>query len=232
MNKVIGIPGFINSDKMFGVTGNYMEFANNFGDVRIIMPHEEHVEVDLLLLPGGMDLNPTSYKQIPGYQTGHIDVFKQFFFDNRLENYVGNTAIFGICLGFQQLNVHFGGTLTQNLLGHPTSNTRWTKAHEVFAADNSGKEYNFEVNSHHHQGIYQDDLAKDLVFLAGHRHNAKDRNPLVESFCHTTLPIGGVQWHPEEFYDDFSRNLIHSLMAVNEEQKKKVAAVVEAPTIQ
>lgn len=217
--KLIGIPGFLNSDKMFGVTGNYMEFAsriNGGSDVRIIMPHEEFVEVDLLLLPGGLDLSPTNYKRVPGYQNTNHDVFKEFFFRERLNNYVeAKTPIFGICLGFQMLNVHFGGTLTQHLISHEQSSGRWQTAHEVFVPmwkeKNKKETPKLKVNSHHHQAVTQPDLAEDLEIMA----YATDREPegiIIEAFMHKTLSIAGVQFHPEELHDPLSKQLIDAIM--------------------
>lgn len=224
---LIGIPGFLNSDKMFGVTGNYMQFASKYGDVRIIMPHEEFVEVDLLILPGGLDLSPSMYNKIPGFQTTNHDVFKEFFFKNRLATYVEKgTPIFGICLGFQMLNVHFGGTLTQHMVFHPQSKNRWEEAHEVVLTQNwirggkKNKKPTLKVNSHHHQGVcittneagevIKTDLSEDFYVIAHYEENEKES--VVEAFKHNTLPIAGVQFHPEEFYDGISDYLIKEIM--------------------
>ena len=236
---LIGIPGFQNSEKMFGVTGNYMHFAERFGDVRIIMPHEEFVEVDLLILPGGLDLSPTSYGRIPSYQTSNHDVFKEFFFENRLETYINRgVPVFGICLGFQMLNAFFGGTLTQHIPLHAQSRNRWEKAHDVILTQEylklnkeieQGKKKakdvkipTMEVNSHHHQGVcikydskgevLTSDLADGFYVIA---HVDEPRNMrIIEAFKHNTLPIAGVQYHPEEMLDELSKSLINSIIAM------------------
>lgn len=211
---LIGIPGFLNSDKMFGVTGNYMQFANKYGDVRIIMPHEEFVKVDLLLLPGGLDLSPTSYGDAPSYQTGNHDVFKEFFFKERLKNYLSaKTPIFGICLGFQMLNVALGGTLTQHLISHEQSDKRWAPAHDVNIygyRDKKNQPLKIKVNSHHHQAVLNTNLAKDLLVVA----DIQDYDgTIVEAYKHKSLKIAGVQWHPEELYDVISNKLITELLS-------------------
>lgn len=226
MAKTIGIPGYnINtsgSSPSFGVAHTYAEFARSFGNLRIISPEEEKVEVDLLILPGGLDLSPTAYGAVPNMYTSNQDVFKQFFFEQRLKNYVGNTPIFGICLGFQMLNVYFGGTLKQHLKYHPQSIDRWRTAHHVIGKPGSAGPNLctvFQVNSHHHQGVTKKNLSKDLDPLLWHYvpkskdiEGYKHPDGIIEGFKHKELPIAGVQYHPEELYDEFSENLINELI--------------------
>jgi putative glutamine amidotransferase len=206
MKKTILIPGYKSADgTSYGVGNNYLEFVSEFGNPRIMMPYEEYVEGDMLFLPGGLDIAPRCYGEVPRFKTTNQDVFKQHFFDNNLKNYVGKIPIFGVCLGFQALNVFFGGTLRQNLKFHKQSSDRWEDAHEVHTKD--GK---FTVNSHHHQAVMKDTLAADLEMIA----HCKDKSEglIVEAFKHRTLPIAGVQWHPEEFYDKFSAELMLELI--------------------
>lgn len=216
---LIGIPGSLNSDKMFGATGNYMQFANKFGNVRIIMPHEDLVEVDLLILPGGLDLSPSSYGKVPGYQNTNHDVFKEHFYKNKLALYVeAETPIFGICLGFQMLNVFFGGTLTQHIMGHSNS-ARWQMDHEIILDlseeqfDGEGKSLGkkkIKVNSHHHQAVVQHknrdgevlktDLSPEMYVIA---HCPDSQGEIVEAFAHNTKLVAGVQFHPEEIFGEY-----------------------------
>jgi len=217
--KLIGIPASRIGETGFGATINYLEFISKFGVPRIIMPWEEYVEVDLLLLPGGMDTNPTNYGEIPSFNAGHIDVFKEFFFKERLKNYIGKTAIFGICLGMQQLGIHFGSKLTQHSLFHAESPDRWQAGHEVRVSESP--ETKFKINSHHHQYIGNKDLSKELkpLFEADNEDHAKKMSKsqfIIEGFQHKELPIVGLQWHPEEFYDEYSIAIIRNLLSWNE----------------
>lgn len=228
---LIGIPSSDLSGKGHGVGNTYAEYLRRFGDIRLIMPHEEFVKVDLLFLPGGADLNPNSYGQVPGFMTSGSDVFKQYFFDNRLKNYITNTPIFGVCLGFQMLNVVFGGQLTQHLLAHPSSEERGEEGHKVVLLDRS-KNNILPVNSHHHQGVAWGQLAPTLEPLAIYTPVlSKDEKKMatvpfrgamrdhpftvVEAFRHKELPIAAVQWHPEEWYDSFSTLLLLELLKEN-----------------
>jgi putative glutamine amidotransferase len=222
--KVIGIPGWRSYDgDSFGAGTNHLDFISTFGNPRIIMPWEGKVKVDLLYLPGGLDLAPTTYGAVPRFKTTNHDVFKEFFYRERLSKYINNTPIFGVCLGMQMLSVYFGSKLTQNLIFHEQSDARWQTAHSVTVInpqhqDNGEEEeQEFEVNSHHHQCVLKSQLSEELTPLC--KADA-DGEPfidaddyIVEAFRHNTLPIVGVQWHPEELYDDFSLDMIPTLTA-------------------
>lgn len=115
--------------------------------------------------------------------------------------------VFGICRGFQEINVALGGTLHQEVHNTPGYDDhredgsldvegQYGLAHEVRAVPGSLIERivgrpAWQVNSLHGQGIQ--DLAPDLVALA----HAPDG--LVEAYGHRTAPgfLIAVQWHPE-----------------------------------
>jgi putative glutamine amidotransferase len=202
--KRIGIVGS-KFENGFGVGLHNIEYMHGFGNVHIIMPWEEfNDKLDMIYLPGGLDVNPATYGQLPGFRTSNTDVFKQFFLEHRLKNYVdAGTPIFGVCLGFQQLNVFFGGKLIQDNPFHAQSTDRGVAAHKVITS--MGDE--FYVNSHHHQCVTRKNLSSELEVLA-----MSLTGGVVESFKHKQLPIVGVQWHPEEYFDSFSDSQIKSLL--------------------
>lgn len=225
MKKKIGIVGWRLGDNSFGVTNTYLEFAQEFGTPYILLPEHEVMDVDAVILPGGLDVNPATYGAFPAFATSSTDVFKQYFLDHRLEAYIAaEKAIFGICLGFQQLNVHFGGSLVQHLRFHEQSPSRGDKAHNVLFTkyvedifgDKHGKQQ--DVNSHHHQAVLTNTLGVNLLPLAVtknkevHLHNIGEKSSIVESFIHPSLPVAGVQWHPEEWFDAFSRDLFNQIL--------------------
>lgn len=229
--KTIGIPGWKTGENSFGCGANHLEFISKFGNPRIILNWENHSnvaeEIDLLYLPGGADLNPAVYGQAPGFHTSNTDVHKQYFYDNALAHYAEHgTPIFGVCLGFQMICAMYNIQLTQNLPFHPQSTVRWKDAHEVYITSwgqnipNSSSMLRylqnvlnvcstpFKVNSHHHQGVLIDAF-KEPKSLAPVFTSQDD---VVECVIHNTLPIVGVQWHPEEFYDDFTTYVINLLL--------------------
>lgn len=225
MSKKIGIVGWAVGQNSFGVTNSYLEFFSQYGEVEILTPKKGVVPLDLLVLPGGADLSSSEYGEVPSFSNTNPDLYKEYFYKQNLQQYIDNgTSIFGICLGFQMLGVKFGCKLTQNLLYHSeTSNPRNELVHELHQVkgyDDISKEWVIKkehkkdqiikVNSLHHQGIQLKDFnADELVPLY-----AADNYPsyLVEVFKHKQLPIAGVQYHPEEIYDEISDLLITTLL--------------------
>ncbi|MBU6153335.1 MAG: gamma-glutamyl-gamma-aminobutyrate hydrolase family protein [Bdellovibrionales bacterium] len=161
-------------------------------------------EMQGFVFQGGADLAPSSYGETPienGRWPGdpHRDAYELSILDWAVEN---KKPVFGICRGFQLLNVYFGGTLYQDLLlqtGTPVEHRNAEKYDHVFHEVECTKDgllakiYQQErltVNSVHHQGVKT--LGKDLQVDARSRQDG-----LIEAFHHTALPVFGVQWHPE-----------------------------------
>lgn len=214
MKKInIGIPGWKTGENSFGAGVNHLDFVSKFGNPRIIMPDDHDTQgYDMLYLPGGMDLNPASFGQVPGFHTGNQDVHKQYFFDHKLKNFVeAGIPIFGVCLGMQMLGVYFEGILTQDLPYHPQSSDRWQEGHAVKPLPEACMVIkapfvkSFKVNSHHHQGFFPGDMPKSLLV------SAISDDGIVEAFMHKELPIIGIQWHPEEWYDIFATKSMEHL---------------------
>ena len=103
MNYKIGIPGWKIGDNAFGVTTSYMTFVAQYGEPVILLPESEiRKDLDLLILPGGLDIDASRYGQIPGYLNTKTDLFKEYFDKEHLPEYIEmKTPIFGICRGHQ-----------------------------------------------------------------------------------------------------------------------------------
>jgi putative glutamine amidotransferase len=115
--------------------------------------------------------------------------------------------VFGICRGFQEMNVAFGGTLHQSLheipgyLDHRDDTTQpldvqYGPAHEVTLEPGGllrsfSERDRIQVNSLHHQGI--DQLGAELAV------EARAPDGVIEAFrvrLATRFAVA-VQWHPE-----------------------------------
>lgn len=150
---------------------------------------------DGLILCGGNDIHPSYYKEkIDG--AIDIDDARDKLEFALLKAYVdAKKPIMGICRGYQLINIFFGGSLYQDLpeADLHTNKTEFYITHNVEAVENSflSKAYGktFSINSSHHQAVKK--LGNGLCAIAYWE------NKYIEAYEHTSLPIFGVQWHPE-----------------------------------
>ena len=167
--------------------------------------------VDGLVLQGGADVAPQSYGEQPildGRWPGDAlrDEYELELIAMAMEQ---GLPVFGICRGFQIMNVYFGGTLYQDLLtqregslkhrdaveyDHLTHRIYWEKDSHM-ATLHQG-DARTDVNTVHHQGVK--DMGKDLSTDA---RCAEDG--LSEAYTWDGAEPGkvmAVQWHPEYFH--------------------------------
>jgi putative glutamine amidotransferase len=243
--KKIGIFGFKLGESSFGMTLPYIRLFEYFGDVVILTPSSPiDTELDLLVVPGGPDINPSRYDaSYIDYSVNRADPIREFFDEKHLPEYITHgVPVFGICRGFQSIAVLEGIPLVQNMY-HETSidvNKRGEMVHSLnipydfktnmvgFFDNKDNINYRnlidrpkltnntFKVNSLHHQSLVRDvkRIADRFEILASYLGKFDDA---VEAIEHKTLPIAGVQWHPEELFisgniDPISIYLINKLL--------------------
>lgn len=212
MNFKIGIVGWNTGDNSFGITKPYGEYFSMFGEIIVLGPMKGTLDLDLLVLPGGQDISSHIYGKRPSFYNSNPDLMKEFFMQNNLQQYIEKgTPIFGICLGMQQLNVHFGGKLLQNI-PHPVSTkSRGEEVHSLifdprYQHLRSDHKKKYEVNSLHHQAVDDEYVPECLEVVA------KANDDIIEIIKHRELPIWGVQYHPEELYDSASMRIVQNLL--------------------
>lgn len=177
-------------------TGNYERYLSSLPAAFLVtLSLGELSSCDAIILPGGGDITPAFFGE---HDRGSrsIDTELDILQLQALEYGVqGRLPILGICKGMQIINVGLGGSIIQDL---PTAD-----CHRYLGADQYHGVYNATngflhglygdtmiVNSAHHQGLGK--LGKGL--------RAVSHCPLdgcVEAVCHESLPVIGVQWHPE-----------------------------------
>ena len=181
---------------------------------------ELYERVDGILVPGGVDMDPSTYGEDPHPRLGNIDPSR-----DRTEILMAQWAVedkkpfLGLCRGAQVLNVAQGGSLWQDLdaqyegaIKHdyfPTNGfERDHLAHEVTIAPRSRLRHalevdKFAVNSMHHQGLKE--IGRGLAATA----IAPDGLVEAVELDDESAFIVGVQWHPEvfELTDPHTRHL-------------------------
>lgn len=217
---IIGIsPGYAGPDptRSFAPAGrivfsdlNYVECVENAGGLPVMSPltqSKEQMErfadlLDGLILIGGTDVHASRYgqemmatEQTPVPERDDFEFALLEVFSKR------EKPIFGICRGYQVLNVFYGGTLIQDIpsaLGsvhHLQTPGSLTIAHQVRVEEKSlihkilGSTL-VNVNSFHHQAV--DKLGDDLKAVGWSEEG------IIEVFEHVSHPyMLAVQWHPE-----------------------------------
>lgn len=216
------------------LTENYINaiqlIQNPFIDVSL--QPERAAGWDALILPGGGDIDPSLLPGAPPMdphchnidpeldrkQLALLDLFVQ-----------QKKPILGICKGMQLIHLYFGGGFCQHL---PTAQThcylKYDQLHTTHAEKSSflfdlyGSD--FVVNSAHHQGIlmpgrphtFRPDISAEFSLQDCHKNTPAHSFPLSaiqyaadgvpEGIVHQTLPIIGLQWHPERLCGFFSRH--------------------------
>lgn len=158
---------------------------------------------DGLMLTGGEDVDPSRYGQRPHPKLETVNHARDEMELEALRIALDmEMPVLAICRGLQLLNVHFGGTLFQDLpsqrpggvIHEQTApiNERWhgarvekgSRVEQLFQAET------FQINSFHHQGI--DRLGEGLRAVGWADDGLVEA---VEAADHRW--VIGVQWHPE-----------------------------------
>jgi putative glutamine amidotransferase len=201
----------------------YVEVLTASGAVPWLVPLEQDREtlrliyerLDGLFLPGGIDMQPSTYGEQPDPLLQRVDPARdetelqlaRWAIEDRL-------PVLGVCRGAQLINVAAGGTLWQDVSYRPDSikhdyaplggqYSREYLAHDVTVDADSrlGRIVRVDrmpVNSMHHQAIRE--LGTGLIA------SSFAPDGVIESVEPTSEQwMIGVQWHPESLVDQDAR---------------------------
>ncbi len=237
--KKIGIVGHITPNgNFFGITEPYMKFFSHFGQVILLTPYDDEIreDLDLLVLPGGPDVDPFRYLQdgekIKWKHVGDPCMVREHFDREMLPQYIERRVpIIGICRGHQTLAVHFGGSLNQHMWHETSPGTeRYKCVHDIAINADIAETIphlptiRFAVNSLHHQTVNRMPpnghiLAKYVTNEPKHgKHPGRMVLGDIEAITYwPNYPAHTVQFHPEEIYDEFSTTLVRHLLSLSDE---------------
>ena len=199
----------IAADHDGGLTENYFAAVEAAGAEAVALPPGAPLPsaldgIDGVVLKGGQDIDPALYHE---ENTASVQCDRA---EDERELMVLRYAVFrripvlGVCRGMQLMNVFFGGTLIQDVERtdlhtwedgkdrvHVTRVKRGSFLHQIY------QEERITVNSAHHQAIRQ--LGAGLVPVQW------TGDGVIEAVAHVSLPVFGVQWHPERLRGGYAR---------------------------
>ncbi|GGM45460.1 glutamine amidotransferase [Longimycelium tulufanense] len=189
---------------------SYVDTVLASGGVPVLLPplpsgaREALRAVDALVIAGGADVDPASYRAEPHPKTTGVRPERDAWELELLrEALAQDLPVLGVCRGMQVLNVAYGGTLTQHLpddVGHlehlparalfGTTEVRVTEGSRVAGMVGD----RCTVSCYHHQAVR--DLGTGLTAVAW----AADGTVEAVEDGNREFVIG-VQWHPEQDID-------------------------------
>ena len=111
--------------------------------------------------------------------------------------------LFGVCLGHQAIGQAFGGTVTRAAqVMHGKTSPMEHDSTGVFADLPSP----FEATRYHSLIVREDDLPASLVV------NARTADGTIMGLRHATLPIHGVQFHPESIATEHGHAMLANFL--------------------
>lgn len=161
--------------------------------IEIKTPNVEPSSYDGLIIPGGTHVHPSFYGQKTLCKKHKYDLSLDKMEIALVRNFMkAKKPILGICRGAQLVNVVLGGTIKADI-GKKHYKWAYRKTNTV-AKTRMRKLFGKSVKTlhYHHQAVKR--LGRQL------KVSMKDPDGTIEAFEHKTLPIIGVQFHPEKNY--------------------------------
>jgi anthranilate synthase component 2 len=113
--------------------------------------------------------------------------------------------LFGVCLGLQAIGQAFGGKIVRaNAPMHGKVDQIYHKGESVF----KGLPSPFNATRYHSLIIERETFPDSLRITA----DTKDKN--IMGACHTSLPIHGVQFHPESIATEHGHALLKNFLEI------------------
>jgi anthranilate synthase/aminodeoxychorismate synthase-like glutamine amidotransferase len=126
-----------------------------------------------------------------------------------IRHMAGLTPIFGVCLGHQAIGEAFGGKVIRAAqLMHGKTSSIEHDGKGIFA----GLTTPLTCTRYHSLIVEEKSLPKTLEITA--RTNASDGKSIIMGLRHRTLPIEGVQFHPESVLTEGGKQMIKNFVAM------------------
>jgi anthranilate synthase/aminodeoxychorismate synthase-like glutamine amidotransferase len=126
-----------------------------------------------------------------------------------IRHMAGKTPIFGVCLGHQAIGEAFGGdVVSAPHLMHGKTSPVDHDGKGIFA----GLPTPLTCTRYHSLIVEEDSLPAELMITA--RTPAKDGGSVIMGLRHRSLPIEGVQFHPESVLTEGGHQMIRNFLGM------------------
>jgi anthranilate synthase/aminodeoxychorismate synthase-like glutamine amidotransferase len=181
-------------DNYDSFTYNLVQYLGELGATVVVRRNDEATIDQLRALGHGrVVISPGPGR--PEQAGVSLDVIKEFG---------PRMPLLGVCLGHQAIGLAFGGEVTRAPLPiHGKTSTVEHDGKGVFA----GLAGSFQAGRYHSLIVGEETLPKDLEVAARTKEDG-----LVMGLRHRTLPIHGVQFHPESVLTNEGRRILRNFL--------------------
>lgn len=183
---------------------DYVNYFEKFGIKLIIIPncskdvasYFEEFPISGIILSGGNDIDPGLYggKVEEGTVSKERDETEKKMLEIAIKK---KLPVLGICRGMQFINVFFKGKLVTKVKGEVE---HVAVEHNITILDKELVKVlgnDIKVNSYHKHKV---ELSSELEAFA------QSSDGVIEGIYHPSLPVAGIQWHPERKSPDEEAN--------------------------
>jgi anthranilate synthase component 2 len=154
------------------------------------------VDEALALRPDGIVISP-----------GPCDPDKAGICMDLIQAAAGRVPVLGVCLGHQAIGQVFGGRIVR---APEPMHGKISPVHHHGGGVLAGLPDNFEATRYHSLTIEPDSMPDSLEATAW------TEDGVIMALRHKTLPIHGVQFHPESIASQFGHKILQNFLAIAE----------------
>ncbi|MDH3325507.1 MAG: aminodeoxychorismate/anthranilate synthase component II [Gammaproteobacteria bacterium] len=185
-------------DNYDSFTYNLVQYLGELGaDVRVYRNDQITVEEMVALKPERLMISPGPCT--PNEAGVSIDAINHF---------AGKIPLLGVCLGHQSIGQAFGGQIVHaNEIMHGKTSPIYHSDKGVF----SGLKNPYTATRYHSLVINKNKLP-DCLEITAWTQNENGEMDEIMGVRHKTLPIEGVQFHPESILSEFGHELLQNFL--------------------
>ncbi len=132
--------------------------------------------------------------------------------------------VLGVCLGHQAIGEAFGGQVVRaERLMHGKTTMAAHRGHPLFR----GLPSPFEVMRYHSLVVSSASLPAELSVTAWSADRPIETE--IMALCHATLPVYGVQFHPESVATEHGKRIFGNFMALAERHRRSPRSAAPVP---